>query len=128
VSGCDGGVQFTGDGTNAHPPLRNQDVVAFFPFQVDLGRFVIPVYVMTRDLGRIHQPRLGPTDPRRFDMPEERYRLTIVGVDGQRVTVRAREGASAQSVPVVVSSREADRLTVEMPLTDGVRLLELQEP
>ena len=42
--------QFQGDGSREHPTLYNRDVLALLPFQVSRRRFVIPYYVMTRDI------------------------------------------------------------------------------
>ena len=47
-----GAVQFEGDGTAAHPPLYNRDVLAFLPFQVTADRYVVAAYVMTRDIAQ----------------------------------------------------------------------------
>ncbi len=57
--------QFEGDGTPAHPPLYDRDVVAFLPFQVTPGHFVASVYVMTRNMAKLHRPDLPEGDPRR---------------------------------------------------------------
>ena len=47
--------QFAGDGTTAHPSLFDRDVVGFFPYQVNEGRFVIPTYVMTRNVAKLYR-------------------------------------------------------------------------
>jgi len=62
-------TQFTGDGTPAHPPLYNRDVVAFFPFQVDNNKFVVPAYVMTRNIAKLYNPTAPTTDVTRYDLP-----------------------------------------------------------
>ncbi len=77
--------QFDGDGTPGRPPLYNRDVLAFLPFQVSDDRFVASVYVMTRDLTKVHRSDLPATDPARFDLPPAAYRLTIGGLDGDEV-------------------------------------------
>jgi hypothetical protein len=46
----DNRVIWRGDGTAVHPDLRAIDVFTFLPFQVNAHRFVIPFYVMTRDV------------------------------------------------------------------------------
>jgi hypothetical protein len=119
------GVQFEGDGTPAHPPLADRDVVAFLPFQVTDRRVVAPVYVMTRDLLRPYRARLAGSDPRRFDLPPEAFRLTVGGVAGLGRSVRATDPLTGRAVPVRVISRARDRLVVELPLTDSPRLLVL---
>jgi len=36
----------------ARPPLYDRDVLAMLPFQVNARKFIIPYYVMTRDIRR----------------------------------------------------------------------------
>jgi hypothetical protein len=123
-----GNVQFTGDGTADHPALHNRDVLAFLPFQSTTRRFVVAVYVMTSNLARNYKPAAPSTDPTRFDMPAETYRLTIGGTGGPGVTVRASDPLTAKTVPVTVISNEPGRLVVELPVTDSPRLLRIDEP
>ncbi len=63
--------QFEGDPSDLHarPPLFDRDVFAFLPFQVNARKFVIPFYVMTRDIRR--------------DLPEEQFTVTIKGLDAK---------------------------------------------
>jgi hypothetical protein len=122
-----GNVQFEGNGTAAYPPLYNREVFAFFPFQVTQRRFVIPVYVMTRNVAEDYRPEAPATDPTRFDLPPERYRLAIGGLDGEGATVSASDPLSGQAVPVQVLSRAADQVVVELPVTDSPRLLSIEE-
>jgi hypothetical protein len=121
-------VQFAGNPADLlhHPPLYNRDVFAFLPFQVSASRFVIPVYVMTRNVARVYRPDASD-DPTRFDLPPERYRLAIGGVDGVDAEVTATDPLTGESVPVEVVSATGSELTVELPVTDSPRLLTIQE-
>jgi hypothetical protein len=121
-------VQFAGDGTADHPPLYNRDVLAFLPFQVHARRFVIPIYVMTSNLAKNYKPAAPSTDPTRYDMPPETYRLTIGGTGGPGTTVSASDPLTGKAVPVKVVSSEPGRLVVELPVTDSPRLLKIDEP
>jgi hypothetical protein len=105
------GVQFTGDGTPAHPPLYDRDVLAFLPFQVTPRRYVVAAYVMTRDITRRYRPR--------------RFRLTIGGLDrcDMRVSLSDPLLVRRQHVRVVACSRRA--VTVDVPLSDSPRLLRI---
>jgi hypothetical protein len=123
-----GNVQFVGDGTADHPTLFNRDVLAFLPFQSTARRFVVAVYVMTSNLARNYKPGAPNTDPTRFDMPQETYRLTIGGTGGPGVTVRASDPLTGKTVPVTVISNVPGRLVVELPVTDSPRLLRIDEP
>ncbi len=122
-----GNVQFEGNGTAAFPPLRNRDVFGFFPFQVDADRFVIPVYVMTRNVAEIHEPGAEIGESSRFDLPPERYRMAIAGVRGVGATATATDPLSGDAVPVDVIEASEDELVVEMPVADSPRLLTIQE-
>ena len=73
--------QFAGDGTPAHPPLYDRDVFAFLPFQVNARTFVIPYYVMTRDVTHVYNP--AATGGHQYDMPAENFTLTIGGLHGR---------------------------------------------
>ena len=120
-------VQFEGNGTTAFPPLHDRDVFAFFPFQVNASRFVIPVYVMTRNVAKIYRTDFPPSDPRRFDLPPETYRMAIGGVDGRSVAVSALDPLTGEKVPVQVVSGSPDQVVVQMGVTDSPRLLTVQE-
>jgi hypothetical protein len=122
-----GNKQFEGDGTADHPPLFNREVLAFLPFQVDPQRFVVAVYVMTGNLAKKYDLTAPTTDPTRFDMPGETYRLTIGDVTGPEASVSASDPLTGRTVPVTVVSREADGLVVELPVTDSPRLLTIDE-
>jgi hypothetical protein len=114
--------QFNGDGTSAHPPLYDRDVVAFFPFQLRDGEYVAATYVMTRNLAK---PYGEKGEPDRFDLPEERFRLRIGGLDGRRAEVSATDPLTDRPVAVEVEERVRGGLTVVLPLTDSPRLLRL---
>ena len=114
--------QFAGDGTPAHPPLYDRDVVAVLPFQLAASRFAIGVYVMTRDVTRLYRPSAPRTDVTRWDLPEATFRLTLGGL---RTTARltATDPLTGDSVPVTVISRSATQTVVELPLTDSPRVI-----
>lgn len=115
--------QFAGDGTPAHPPLYDRDVVAFFPFQVSNGRIVVATYVMTRDLMHTYRPRLAGSDPRRYDMPPEWFRLTIAGTGGLGRSLSVTDPLQNRNTSVRVVSRRRNRLVIDIALTDSPRLL-----
>jgi hypothetical protein len=119
--------QFDGDGTAGHPPLYNRDVVAVLPFQVDSNRFVVPAYVMTRDMARLYKPTAPASDVARYDLPPETYRLTLGGVRGDRLMARATDPLTGSAVPVTIVSRAPDQAVLEVPLTDSPRLLVLSD-
>jgi hypothetical protein len=122
-------VQFAGDPKDLthYPPLFNRDVLAFFPFQVTDTRFVIPVYVMTRNVNKVYGPDAPSTDPTRFDLPPEKYDLAIGGINGAIATATATDPMTGTDVPVEIKARSADELVISLPVTDSPRLLTIQE-
>jgi hypothetical protein len=128
IGDYEGHKQFDGDGTAAHPPLYDRDVVGFFPYQLDDHRFVVSTYVMTRSIVKLYRPNAPRDDSTRYDLPEARFRLTIGGLrTGAGVDVRATDPLSGRSVPTRVVSGAGDTLVVELPLTDSPRLLTIAE-
>jgi len=120
-------TQFQGDGTAAHPPLYNRDVVGFFPFQADSNKFVIPVYVMTRNMAQIYNPSAPSSDVTRRDLPPETFRLAISGLNAAKLTASATDPLTGTSVPVQIVSAVGSTAVVQIPLTDSPRLLVLQD-
>jgi len=120
-------VQFQGDGTAAHPPLYNRDVLAFFPFQADTNKFVVPAYVMTRDMAKVYNTSAPTTDVTRYDLPPESYQLTVGGVNAAALQASATDPLTGQSVPVTIVSRSGDSAVLQVDLTDYPRLLVLQD-
>lgn len=117
--------QFAGDGTSAHPTLYDADVFGFFPFQCSNGRVVVAVYVMTRDLMHVYRPDLPASNPARYDMPPESFRVTIGGITGLGSSVSATDPLTGASTGVKVVSRTADQLVLDVAVTDSPRLLAL---
>ena len=128
-----GHKQFDGDpatadkNPNPHPPLHNRDVLGFFPFQASDRKFVVGLYVMTRNLAQLYKPAAPASDPTRFDLPEERYRLTIRGVQGQRAGLGLFDPLDGETRPVRVPRAGSEDIVVELPLTDSPRLLTIEE-
>jgi hypothetical protein len=118
--------QFTGNGTADFPDLDNRDVLAFFPFQLTQTSFVVGVYVMSRDLTHRYtsHPAPGATP---YDMPPEQFRLTIGDVNGRDASVSYTDPLSAVKLPATIVSRHATRITVQLPVTDSVRILTIND-
>ena len=133
VSESHGHMQFAGDPQTAgrhpdpHPPLYNRDVLAFFPFQDSDSKFVVATYVMTRSLGQLYHPSAPVTDITRFDLPPERYRLTIKGIRGPNARVSLLDPMTGQSSPAQVVGVSYNLLTVDVLLTDSPRLLTIED-
>ena len=124
-------AQFTGDGTAAHPSLYDREVLAVLPFQSSPTRFVIPVYVMTRDLLTLYEPDAPTSDIHRFDLPNETFRITLGNLpetaappDDHRLRPAARRNHPAK----LVSQRKAHTATIEIAATDYPRILTIEYP
>jgi hypothetical protein len=124
ISDTHDNIQFAGDGTAAHPDLYDRDVFAFLPFQVNANRFVIPYYVMTRDIAHVYDA--AQTEGHQYDMPQEAFTLTIGGLKPlQSVTVY--DPMTNQAVPVTVVSSTSTSTVIQVEATDAPRLLVIQE-
>jgi hypothetical protein len=120
-------AQFAGDGTAAHPPLYDRDVLAVLPFQASPTRFVIPVYVMTRDLLTLYEPLAPDTDIHRFDLPAERFWITLgnLPATANPPAVSAYDPLLNEATPARLVSREGTSAVFEIAATDYPRLLSI---
>ena len=112
ISDTHNNYQFKGDGSKAHPNLYDRDVFAFLPFQVNAKRFVIPYYVMTRDIAKTLKP--------------EKFTVKVKGIEGDSL-VTAYDPIEDTDIPVTVKTRKTNSLTLEMTATDYPYLLTVQE-
>lgn len=115
VKDTHGAKQFEGDPNNLleHPPLYDRDVLAMLPFQVNAKKFVIPFYVVTRDIKR--------------DLSEEKFTVEIQGVAGRGAMLTTYDPVLDRRRNVRVISADAGVLTLELPAVDYPVLLELEE-
>jgi hypothetical protein len=121
-----GNIQFKGSEAFPgydFPDLTNKDCFFFQPIQVNEGKLVVPVYVMTRDITHEY----SGTGPTRFDLPEEKYRLTIGGVKGTGAVVSVLDPITGASIPLTIVEATGSKLVVELKVTDYPRLITIQE-
>ena len=118
-------AQFSGDGTAVHPDLYDRDVLAVFPFQSSPTRYVIPVYVMTRDLLTLYDPSAPSTDITRFDLPNENFRIMLGNLPetSKRPSVNAYDPLRNTYTPARLISRQGNRAVFEIAATDYPRIL-----
>jgi hypothetical protein len=121
-------AQFSGDGTAAHPSLSDREALAVFPFQVSPTHYVVPVYVMTRDLLTLYDPSAPSSDVTRYDLPGETFRVTLGNLPDTRTapTVSAYDPLTDQRTPARLLSREGRRATFEITASDSPRLLNIE--
>ncbi len=118
-------AQFAGDLTSNHPALYDRDVLAVLPFQSSPTRFVIPVYVMSRDLLTLYEPSASPSDPTRFDLPNESFDITLSNLPETSAAphVSAFDPLRHEATPARLVSREGTSAVFEVAASDYPRLL-----
>jgi hypothetical protein len=123
-------AQFSGDGTAAHPSLYDREVLAVLPFQSSPTRFVIPVYVMTRDLLTLYEPEAPTSDIHRFDLPNETFRITLGNLPESATppTIAAYDPLRNETTPTKLVSQIGHTATIEMAATDYPRILTIEYP
>jgi hypothetical protein len=128
ISQLGGHAQFSGDGTAAHPDLYDRDVLAVFPFQSSPTRFVIPVYVMTRNLATLYRPAEPAGDIARYDLPDEQFRVKLGGLPtgSGPPTVSAYDPLRNSFTPARLLSEEGGTAAFQLAATDYPRLLTLE--
>src|SRR5205085_12412416 len=102
-----------GDGTPAHPTLWNRDIFAFLPYQVNAQTFIVPYYVMTRDVF--------------LDMADETFEVVVGGLHSERVRVEAYDPLTDRPVPSRVVAVDGGTATIAVAATDAPRLLRIVE-
>ncbi len=126
-------VQFAGNpattnsSPNPFPPLYNREVLAFFPFQATKHKFVIPVYVMTRNMVQRYKADAPNSDITRFDMPEETFRLDIGNIMGTDAKVSLYDPLTGMQAKVTVLRSGTKNIEIEAALTDSPRVLVIEE-
>jgi hypothetical protein len=100
--------QFVGDGTAAHPNLYDREVLAILPFQSNGHRFVIPYYVMTRNLAA-----LAP----------EQFNVTLGGLQASSLSVRCYDPIANAYYPTSINSNADGTVTISVNATDYPYLL-----
>jgi hypothetical protein len=121
-------AQFTGDGTTAHPNLYDREVLAVLPFQSTPTRYVIPIYVMTRDLLTLYQPEAPTSDIHRFDLPNETFRITLGNLPQTTTppTITAYDPLRNETTPAKLITQTSHTATIEIATTDYPRILTIQ--
>ena len=121
-------AQFAGDGSAEHPSLLDREVLFVQPFQSSPTRFVIPFYVMTRNVLTNYRPGAPSSDLQRYDLPSETFRVTLSGLPGGNPTVSAYDPITGARTAAVLVAHGGSQDTFELAATDYPRLLEVDYP
>ncbi len=105
--------QFRGDGSLQRPNLFDRDVFVFLPFQANRNRFVIPYYVMTRDITK--------------ELAPEEFTVKIRGINGRGATAASYDPIADRDLPLDIKSATADELSLRLEAADYPYLLLIQE-
>ena len=100
-------------GSGLHPPLYDREVFAVLPIQRSTNSFVVPFYVVTRDMGQDY-------DPKNFTIRLDR-------IDGSDATVKVLDPLTGQETHYQLRSSGADHLSVTVEAEDYPRLLSIEE-
>jgi hypothetical protein len=106
--------QFQGDGTPAHPPGYDREAFQFLPYQVNVHRFVIPFYVMTRDIA--HHP-----------LTPEAFTIDLSGINAVGATFTVYDPLNNSNVSLTVNSRKTNEVNLTLTAADYPYLLIVQE-
>lgn len=118
---------FRGDGTAAAPDRFHRDDFACLPFQLDASSYAVGFYVVTRDLLHGWNPQLDLLDPRRYEMPEQRFDLTLGNLNGIGAKLEIYDPILDRTFPVRPLAASGDALTVPLPTVDYPRFLIVRE-
>jgi hypothetical protein len=118
---------YKGDGTPAHPDRFQRDDFACLPFQLAADKFAVSYYVVTRDMIHAWKKDADPLDPARYDMPEQRFDLTLSNVRGDGAKVSAWDPISDKDVAVEVVASTPTTITVRLQTVDYPRFLTITE-
>ncbi len=105
-------------------------MLAVLPFQSSPTRFVIPVYVMTRDLLTLYEPNAPTSDIHRFDLPNETFRITLGNLPETATppTISAYDPLRSETTPAKLVSQAGHTATIEIAATDYPRVLTIEYP
>ncbi len=108
--------QFDGDPSDlrSRPPLYDRDVFAFLPYQVSAKKFVVPCYVVTRDI--------------RAELPEEQFTLAVKGFHARGAKVSLYDPIHDRAASCRLKPVDDERVEIDLSVTDYPRLLMITEP
>ncbi|GBF75995.1 hypothetical protein PA598K_04434 [Paenibacillus sp. 598K] len=118
---------FKGNGTEAQPDRYQDEDLAVLPYQLRSNQYAIGYYIVTRNLTQAWDNTKNQLDPKRYDMPMQRYDVTLTNVKGELAQVRAYDPMTDKSMPVSIKHAGEDTLTVQLEVTDYPRFLIVDE-
>jgi hypothetical protein len=111
ITDTHGATQWAGSGS--HPPLYDREVFAVLPIQRSTNSFVVPFYVVTRDMEQDYDPK--------------NFTIRLDGIDGNNATVKVLDPLTGQETHYHMRPSGADYLSVTVEAEDYPRLLSIEE-
>jgi hypothetical protein len=111
ITDTHGATQWAGSGS--HPPLYDREVFAVLPIQRSTNSFVVPFYVVTRDMEQDYDPK--------------NFTIRLNGIDGRDATVKVLDPLTGQETHYQMHPSGADYLRVTVEAEDYPRLLSIEE-
>jgi hypothetical protein len=105
--------QFAGNGKPGTPNLYDRDVLVILPFQINKKRFVIPYYVMTRDVTK--------------DLIPENFTVEIAGFNTAGAVLSVYDPIRDRPVPFTIQSKTKSSFKLQLTAADYPYLLTVQE-
>ena len=118
---------FEGNGTLAAPSVHHRDDFAVLPFQLDERTYAIGFYVVTRDIAHPWDPSRDLLDPKRYEMPDQRFDVTFGNLAGKSAELKVLDPVTGEPGKAVALSSSASRLEVSLLATDHPRFLIVRE-
>ena len=118
---------FKGNGTAAAPDRFHRDDFACLPFQLDASSYAIGFYVVTRNLLHGWHPELDLLDVRRYEMPDQRFDLTLGNLNGVGAELEIYDPILDRTLPIQALDATENTLSVPLPTVDYPRFLIVRE-
>jgi hypothetical protein len=100
-------------GAGSHPPLYDREVFAVLPIQRSTKSFLVPFYVVTRDMVQDYDPK--------------NFTIRLDGIDGRDATVKVLDPLTGKETHYQLRSSGSDHLNVTVEAEDYPRLLSIEE-
>ena len=117
-------MEFSGDGTPAHPDRYNVDDFGVFPFQLNQITYAVGYYVVTRNIVQNWGVNSNILDTSNYSMPDETFDVTLSGLaNGLTAQVLSYDPLKGYSRSVTVLARSQNSIQVRVLSTDYPRFL-----
>ena len=122
-------LEFSGDGTPAHPDRYNVDDFGVFPFQLNQITYAVGYYVVTKNIVQNWGLNSNILDTSNYSMPDETFDVTLSGLaSGLTAQVLSYDPLQNSYFAVTVLARTQNSIQVGVPATDYPRFLLITSP